>query len=476
MKNSPAERIDSNWVKSLQTYVVVLFAIAVVTLCAFFVRNTLTLANFTMIYLLLVLIVAIGAGTIPASMSAVVSFICINFFLVPPYYSLLVADQREILDLVVFLIVAGLAGRLGSRVRQQAQEAQQRAREQEILYQLTRAFNQLMHHDGVYQALTHVLLTDMRAVWVEILPLRTQSPSHENGTAYYLLLQGGERIYATVSAAFDAPLTPSQLALLNACVSQAAMALQRIDLTERAIKSQQFEEADKLKTAILQAVSHDLRTPITIIKSSASNLRQFHDQLSPQEEQEITETIELETDHLDKLVGNLLDMSRLQAGALSLNRRLNDLEEIAGDIAAQSWQRTRQERIKLNFPDDLPLVSSDYGLVRQALSNLIDNSLRYEPADRQIEICGIIQDREAYIKVVNHGDSISDAVKTDIMKPFYHGRDGHIGLGLPIAKGIIEAHQGRLWVEDTPGGGATFVIALPLGKDTSDEAKNTRGG
>lgn len=462
--------------KSLQTYVVVLASIAIVTSVAILLRNTLTLANFTMIYLLLVLIVAISAGTIPASLSAIISFFCINFFLVPPYYSLLVADQREVLDLVVFLIVAGLAGRLGSRLKQQANEAQQRAHEQALLYQLTRAFNQLVHPDGVYQTLTRVLQTDMRAIWVEILPMSTNSPTHDNGTVYYLLLQGGGRIYATVSAAFDTPLTESQLALVNTCVSQAAMALQRIELSERAIKSKKFEEADKLKTAILQAVSHDLRTPITIIKSSASNLRQFHDQLSPQEEHEITEAIELETDHLDRLVGNLLDMSRLQAGALSLNRRLNDLEEIAGDIAAQSWQRTRQERIKLCFPEDLPLVSSDYGLLRQAVSNIVDNSLRYEPADQQVEICGMIQGREAFIKIVNHGETISDADKANIMKPFYHGRDGHIGLGLPIAKGIIEAHQGRLWVEDTPGGGATFVLTLPLSEETSDEAKNTRRG
>jgi two-component system, OmpR family, sensor histidine kinase KdpD len=463
------------WIKTLQIYTLVFLAIALMTVCAYIVRATLTLANFMMLYLLLVLIIAIRAGTLPALVSGIISFICINFFLVPPYYSLRVADPREVLDLVVFVIVAGIAGRLGAQVRQQAYEARQRAREQEILYQLTRAFNQLMDREGVYLVLKEVFRNELGAVQIDILPYSIET-SDNRGTTYYLLLQAGEKIYATVRVVFDAPPLTSALALLNACVSQAAMAVERIDLTERAIKSQQFEEADKLKTAILQAVSHDLRTPITIIKTSASNLRQLYTKLSGQEVQEIAQTIEQETDHLDKLVGNLLDMSRLQAGALSLNLGLNDLEEIVGDIAAQQWQRTHQERIKLNFPDDLPPVSSDYGLLRQALSNIVENSLRYESAERKIEIKAEVHSREVRLKIINHGETIPDSSKSEIMKPFYRGRDGHIGLGLPIANGIIEAHRGHLWVEDTPEGGATFVIALPLDKDLFDETENSGRG
>ncbi len=337
---------DGEKIPRASTFFIVVAAIAGVTVVSTLMRNTLTLANFTMIYLLLVLIIAIRTGILLASLAALISLFCINFFLVPPYYTLLVADPREVLDLLVFLIVAVIAGRLGARVREQAHEARRRAREQEILYQLTRAFNQLMHIEGVYEVLTRVLRADMTAIQVDILPHTPDAPP-EGGTVYYLLLQAGTRVYATVRAAFSSTLSPSQFALLNACVSQAAMALQRIELTEQAVKSRQFEEADKLKTAILQAVSHDLRTPITIIKTSASNLRQLHNRLSEQEEEEIAETIEQETDHLDTLVGNLLEMSRLQAGALSLNLRLNDLEEIAGDIAAHVYQRTRQERIKL---------------------------------------------------------------------------------------------------------------------------------
>jgi two-component system sensor histidine kinase KdpD len=238
-------------------------------------------------------------------------------------------------------------------------------------------------------------------------------------------------------------------ALLNICVSQAAMALNRIELAERARRSQQFEEADRVKTAILHAVSHDLRTPITIVKTSASNLRMLNGKLAPSERVELLETIEKEVDQLDKLVGNLLDLSRLRAGAVTLNCALNSLEEVAGDVAARVWQLTGQERIRMSFPDDMPLVYFDYGLILQALSNLIDNALRYEPPESQVELHGCLEADEARLMVINHGETISDEDRQHIMEPFYHGKGGHIGLGLPIAKGIIEAHQG-LWVEDTP--------------------------
>lgn len=457
----------------LRVYSSALLAVAVITACARPLRDVLTLANFTMVYFLLVLIIAICSGTGPAFVSAFVSFMCINFFLVPPYYSLWVADPREVIDLCVFLIVAAIAGRLAADARQQAQEAQQRAHEQEILYRLTRSFNQLTYSQGVYEALTDGLKEDLGALQAHILPYGSDSIT-SGSNMHFLLLLAGDHIYGTVRVSFETPLTAPQEQLLNTCVSQAAMALQRIDLAEQASKSQQFEEADKLKTAILHAVSHDLRTPITIIKTSASNLRRLHDQLAVEEKLIIAETIENEVDQLDKLVGNLLDMSRLQAGALALDCQLNSLEEISGDVAARIWQLTRQERIKLVFPEDLPLINFDYGLLLQALTNLVDNSLRYEPSDQQIEIRGDILNNTALLKVVNHGETISSVVKSHMMAPFYHGKEGHTGLGLPIAKGIIEAHAGQLSVEDTPGGGATFVMTLPFnrGQNHNHEAQN----
>ncbi len=231
---------------------------------------------------------------------------------------------------------------------------------------------------------------------------------------------------------------------------------------ERAQRSRTFEEADRLKTALLHAVSHDLRTPITIIKTSASNLLTFYTTLPDNEREDMLRVIDNEADQLNKMVGNLLDISRLKAGALQMNRSLNSLEEVAGDVAARVWQLTHQERICICFPDAIPLVCFDYGLILQALSNLVENSLRYEPPDKQIDICGELVKEEMRVIIRNHGPNIPVEERGSLFEPFYHGAGGNIGLGLAIAKGIVEAHGGRLWIEDTPGGGATFIFSLPF--------------
>lgn len=446
-------------------YILALLIIAVLTAVSWTLRGILTLGNFTVIYLLTVLILAIRRGTGPALLASTLGFLCINFFLVQPLYTFLVADSRELLDLVIFFVVATLAGQLGARIRQQAKDALQQAHEQQILYRLTRSFNQLTTNEGVFETLMQVMREDLHAREAYVLPYASGEITQDE-TVHYLLLQADTKVYATLCVAFPKPATPSQQRLMMTCASQAAMALQRIDLTERARKSQQYEESDRLKTAILHAVSHDLRTPITVIKSSANNLFSLNDRLSPTERIEMAQTIENEADHLDKLVGNLLDMSRLRAGAIRLNSQANSLEEVVGDVAAQVWQRTGQERIKISFPDDMPLITFDYGLMLQAVTNLVDNALRYEPLDRQIEIRGCMEGYDARLLVINHGENVRPEDREHIMEPFYHGPEGHIGLGLPIAKGIVEAHHGRLWVEDTPNGGATFVIALPGNSET----------
>jgi len=444
-----------------RAHLIALISVVAATLLMLPMRETLTLANITMVFLLLVVLIAVTQGTAPALVTTFASFFSINYFFVPPFYTLWVADSREVLDLFVFMVVAGIAGRLGAYSRQQAEIARQRAREQELLYRLTRTLNQFTTREQILDVLTQTIKVYFGAQQVDVLPRENplQQPESHN---HYLLLQASEQIYGTLRVSFNIPLEPSQRDLLGTCVAQAAMALQRIDLTERARKSQQFEDADRLKTALLHAVSHDLRTPITIIKSSASNLRKFGDSLSRDERTELTETIESESDQLDRLVGNLLDMSRLQAGALQLNLSLNSFEEVAGDVAARAWHLTHQERLELNFPDDLPLVEFDYGLILQALTNLVQNALRYEPLSQKVQLEGAVKGKQAVLRIINHGETIDFETKARMMEPFFRGKEGRIGLGMPIAKGIVEAHHGELWVEDTPGGGATFVIALPL--------------
>ena len=320
----------------VSSYVLALAVVTLLTTGLMSQREMFTIANVTMFFLLGVVVVAVTRGPGPAFAAALASFVCINFFFLQPYYSLHVAEPREVLDLLVFVVVGTIAGRLGANVRQRAEDARQRALEQDILYRLTRTFNQMTTREEVLRALGEAVRDDFGAAQTEVLPDAppgTVAPFVQ--TTHYLLLQSGDTVYATLRAAFPQALPQPRINLLSACAAQAGMALQRIDLSERARRSMQFEEADRLKTALLHAVSHDLRTPITIIKTSASNLRQFGSTLPPEEQSEIASTIETEADELDKLVGNLLDMSRLKAGALRLSTAFNSLEEVAGDVAAR---------------------------------------------------------------------------------------------------------------------------------------------
>jgi two-component system, OmpR family, sensor histidine kinase KdpD len=449
--------------KLLKPYLMAMLSVSALTFLAWLSRDLWTLANFTVIYLLLVLIGAIRLGTYPAMFLAFASFLCINYFLIVPYYTFYIADTRHVLDLFIFLIVAILAGQLGSRARQEAANARERALEQEILYRLTGQFNQLSTQAEVLDVLVKMVLEELAAQQAFVLPYANTFFVQEQENHYFLLKANGKS-FATLCVSFKDALEARQLRLLNTCTAQAAMALQRIELSEQASKSQQFEEADKLKTAILHAVSHDLRTPITIIKSSAHNLRTLQQSLGSQAQAELAGSIEKEADHLNTLVGNLLDLSRLRAGALNLNLEINSLEEVAGDVAARIWQLTGLERSRLLFPSDFPFSRFDYGLMQQALGNLVENALRYEPSDSQIELNGSYDANFVFLRVINHGPAIPKEERDFIMEPFYHGVDGHIGLGLAIAKGIIEAHHGHLELEDCPETGASFLISLPRSK------------
>jgi len=453
-------------VKRVSGYFVAVLMVAVVTWPLWQFGAALTWANISLIYVLVILTLAIWLGTGPSLLAAVVSFFASEFFLLRPLYSFAVSDPREFLDLWVYLVVAMLAGQLGAYARRQANVARRRADEQRLLFNLSSAFNRVADREGVFDTLQKVVAEQLGARDISILPdtIEMVGPDNAPRAISCVLLAVEDSVYGTVRVAFDATPSTEQSRLLTACAQQAAMALQRIELAEQAQRSLGFEEADRLKTALLHAVSHDLRTPITIIKTSASSLHALHHRLSEEERMEMIETIESETDHLNRMVGNLLDLSRLQAGVLAINKDWNALSDIAGDVAARTWERYRAERIRIVFPADLPLVRFDYGLMLQALGNIVENALRYEPDSSLIEIRGDSLPAEVRLLVVNHGPTIPPAERERIMEPFCHEENGHVGLGLAISKGIVEAHHGRIWVEDTPGGGATFVLALPREK------------
>lgn len=470
MNGTPQPSIEDRHPLSLSqqvgTLVTVLGLVALTTLVLWLARDSLTLGSNALVYMLVVILVAVWRGTTAAVFGAILSFFALNFFLLRPYYSLAVADASEVLELFLFLAAALIAGRLAGYARQQASISRKVAIEQAELYSLVSTLNQLGDRDAVLQELRRVAREEIGVLELDILPYDGSVPQMDRAV-HYVLLSAGDSVYGTVRAVFPVEATPTQQRFLQACVAQTAIALQRVELADQVQRGRALSEADALKTAILRAVSHDLRTPLTIIKSSAANLVRPGPRLSPDEQRELAEIIESEADHLNRLVGNLLDLSRLQAGALALNIEFNSLEEIAADVAADMHQRVGSKRLELDFPGFLPLVCCDYGLMVQAVSNIVENALRYEPDGRSVVIAGRAEDGLVTLAIVNHGPTIPDADKGRVTEPFFQLAEGepvasHVGLGLAIARGIVEAHHGQLNVQDTPGGGATFVIALPF--------------
>lgn len=445
----------------LLSYLISAVVVGTMTLLLWWLRDKLTSANISLLYILGTFGVAVWLGTGPSLLAVFMTFFGFNFFFIKPYYTLVVGEPHELIDLFVYLLVAVVAGQLAAYARQQAQAARHHAAEQQFLYELSSAFNQLTDEAAVLVVLQEQLPLQLPIQLVEQIPGEEERPFSPPNTEAYLLLQTGSDIHGTLHVVFTAPPTKSQMGLLMACTVQTAMALQRIQLTATAQRSRALEEADRLKTALLRSVSHDLRTPITIIKTSADNLAHLFEQLPKSEQLDMIRTIDQEANNLNLLVGNLLDLSRLQAGAMQINKEWNSLEEVAGHVVALEWQREQRERVQLHFPDNFPLARFDYGLLQQAVGNLVENSLRYEPTDSHIEICGTFDEAEFRLAIINHGPSIPDEQKSLVMEPFFHGQNGRIGLGLAISKGIIELHHGALQVEDTPGGGATFVLTLP---------------
>jgi two-component system, OmpR family, sensor histidine kinase KdpD len=249
--------------------------------------------------------------------------------------------------------------------------------------------------------------------------------------------------------------------LLEAFALQAAAALDRSRLRGQAAQAEALAEGNRMRTALLAAVSHDLRTPLASVKASVSSLRQTDVEWSPGDQAELLETIEEGTDRLTALIGNLLDMSRIQTGALQPFVRPTGLEEVAPAVVRGL---DGGERLRLLIPDDLPLVAADPGLLERALANLVSNALRYSPADRPPSLVARAAGEFVRIEVVDHGPGVPDALKMHILRPFQQGGDQRlgsgVGLGLAVAKGFVESMGGRLDVADTSGGGLTMRVDL----------------
>ncbi|MDQ1488825.1 MAG: two-component system, OmpR family, sensor histidine kinase KdpD [Actinomycetota bacterium] len=247
---------------------------------------------------------------------------------------------------------------------------------------------------------------------------------------------------------------------------------ERARLVEESSRLQLLEEVDRLRAALIGSVSHDLRTPLASIKASISDLADPGLLLSDDDRATLLRTTEEETDRLTRLVTNLLDMSRIQAGALVPHTSATPLDELIGAVAGRLGPTLGEGRLAVEIADGLPLADVDYLLVEQVLSNLLENAARYTPPGTAVTVrAAAVGDGEVEVAVVDHGPGVAEQERERIFDQFYRLRaegQGPVGtgMGLAIVKGIAEAHGGRIWVEGTPGGGATFVLRLPVSPES----------
>jgi two-component system sensor histidine kinase KdpD len=435
-------------------------AVAAVTGVVYLFRSSVPVLSLGVLYLFAVLPIAVVWGrafSIPVALASMLAF---NFFFLAPVHTFTLIDERDWFALTVYLATAVVVSDLASRARRRAAESEQREREESILAELSRtvlrgeeAGAQLDQLSGAIARVLRVArarleLGSPREAAPNVRPLELRTGPRTVGTLY---VEGADEIDPAVSQRF-----------LPALASLIAIALDREQLQREALATERLRSSDSVKTAILRAVSHDLRSPLTAIRVAAESLASPSVTLSEGDKARQLDTVRRESARLDRLVANLLDLSRLEAGTAVSQRELVAVDELVSQALSDLG---REERVRVELPPEPPLVDVDAVQVERVLVNLVENALRLSPPEADVVIRVVSADDEVVLCIVDEGPGIPAADLDRIFEPFQQiasgdGRRG-TGLGLAIARGFAEANGGRVWAESSPGEGASFAVAFP---------------
>lgn len=459
------------------------------------------LVDLAMVYLLGVVVIASRAGNWPSLLATVLSVAAFDFLFVPPRFTFTVADVRHIFTFAVMFIVATVICRLTLRVREQAEAARMRERRTATLYSLSR---ELAHQRGVetLAALAVKHIGELFAGQVVILvpdaagdlavpgtgPGTFALDAREMGVAKWVFdhgqragrgtdtLPGAQALYLPLAAASQtvgvigilpgataAPFDHEQIQSLENFASLTAMAIERAFLAEETQRALLKAEAEALRNTLLSAVSHDLRTPLAAITGAATSLLQ-ESSLDAAGRRELTQTICEESEHLNRLIRNILDMTRLESGAIQVAKEWQSLEEIVGVVFNRLADQLADRPIETRLSPDLPLLQFDPLLIEQVLTNLLENALKYTPQGTPLELSAALKGKEVEVALADRGPGLPAGEEERIFEKFVRGTGSGrgVGLGLAICRAIVAAHGGRIQAENRPGGGAVFHFTLPL--------------
>ena len=400
----------------------------------------------------------------------------LTYFFIQPYYTLAVHKSQDVITLVVFLIVVVVMSQLIGQAKAGIQLAKRREWEATKMYEFIAEIAGMTKEEDITAALKNRISDTFDFAQVDRAPQgsgtrkirRVQSRwFHQIPSSFPWKPERGKSVKSTslrIIAAF--PLKNN--ASCTHWVTREPFPLNGLTLFKRENVAKVLEESDKIKTSLLSSISHELRSPLAAIKASVSSLRSGAVEWDTPARVDLLATVDEETDQLNLLVGNLLDMSRIEAGALLPKIQWNSLTEIISGVISKIHSQIRNHDLMLDLPEDLPLVPTDYVMMEQVFVNLISNSVKYAPANTPIRIKARQQSDRLLIQVINQSPPVPEEHLGHIFDKFFRitkaDKVTGTGLGLSICKGLIEAHGGRIWAENQPEG-FCFNISLPLTLD-----------
>jgi len=475
-------------------------AAGAVTPLALFVMGRDDLANVAILYLFVIAAISIRFGYWPSILAAITSALCFDYYFLVPYHSFAITQGRQLLTFGGMFGTAIFISTLNERLRKQARDARQNERRTEYQYALikaladaesietlcTRAAEQielashsvasvLLRRGGAFQRafraggasapeIEDLGAAQWAATHLEVVGLGTREFS--TATATYLPLIAARGCVGVLVLRPRERSHPRISPLAISMASQVGIAIERMLLAEEKRAALLEAETERIRNAILSSVSHDLRAPLAVIVSASSTLIEHGVRLAIERRDEMARIIGEEARRLNALLKSVVDVTRLQSGSLHVNRDWESLEEVIGSALRRIDNRLAERRVQAHVPGDLPLLHIDAILIEQVLMNLVDNAKKHGGSSQPIEIEVVKQaGEEVLVSVSDHGAGVDPSEFTRIFDKFYQNGvspgDG-LGLGLTIARGIVEAHGGRIWAVQTEGGGLTVQFTLPL--------------
>ncbi|MBK8264896.1 MAG: DUF4118 domain-containing protein [Nannocystis sp.] len=442
--------IEARWRRAVAGYAAAIAAVGALTALGVIISGAVEPADVIMIYLLGVVAIAARFGRGPAAAAAVLSVASFDFFLVPPFFTLAFEDARYAITFTVMLGVGLATATLMDRLRATAEAARSREAQTATLLSLSRELALLRSSPAILAcAERHIAATLNHPVTL------TAEPNVAGAGALSLRVPGGPA---------DEIEAPALRGSLEAMVGITAVALQSAAMAEEAQQSELRARTEELRGSLLSSVSHDLRTPLASITGAASVLLQGSASVDEQTQRELLQMIHEEAARLERLVRNLLEMTRLSAGAVRVHKEWVPIEEPIGSALARAEGRLRERPLTVAIAEGMPLVPLDVLLFEQLLLNLLENACRYTPEGAPIELRAATAANQAILEIADRGPGAPPGPREALFERFTRGRvgGGGVGLGLAICRAIAIAHGGAITAEDRPGGGMIFRVTLPL--------------